>query len=79
MESYFIEVILNCGGNEGVTIKSLLSPRPNTLEIIVEGLFFGPSLDDCLLSFIRRVFEELDAAKRNRDIICSNCRVLECM
>lgn len=77
MESYFIEVMIDCGGCESGRSGTLLSPRVNDMEMVVECISIGPSLDDCLLSFIRRVFEEIDAGKKNKNIVCSNCRAEE--
>jgi hypothetical protein len=77
MESHFIEAILDCGGCETSCTGTLLSPRVHRLEMIVEGIIIGPILDDCLLSFIRRVFEEIDVGKKNSHLICSNCRAEE--
>jgi hypothetical protein len=77
IESHFIEVILNCGGCESGCTGTLLSPQAHLVEMVVEGILLGPSLDDCLLSFIRRVFEEVDAGKKNCNLICSNCKSVE--
>lgn len=79
MESYFIEVLLDCGGCDLTCGGTLLSPHINKLNMIVEGIFIGISLDDCLLSFIRRVFEEIDLGKKNPNILCSHCYAKEGM
>ena len=77
MECDFIESILDCGGLDGSPTGALLSPRVNVVEVVVEGITVGPILGDCLLGFFRQVFEEIDAAKKNRYLLCSNCRVVE--
>jgi hypothetical protein len=77
LESHFIEVILNCGGCESGCTGTLLSPQAHYVEMVVEGILIGPSLDDCLLSFIRRVFEEIDIGKKSPHLLCSNCKSIQ--
>ena len=45
----------------------------------MEAALHGPRLDDCLLTFIRRVFEEIDHAKKCRNMVSSDCKVTASM
>jgi hypothetical protein len=69
----FIEVVcadaaLHCG-------TTSLGNQSRMIYSTVEGILSGPVIDDCLLVFIRRVFEELDALQNCSMVVVDTCRV----